>query len=293
MTSRDFPATSIAIVIAAAALMIVGCHHSVDSDLDKGNAALQANNPGDAERDFQDAAKTAPNDPRVHVALGNLYGSEQKSDQAQIEFMKAIDLDRGNAESHVALGNLYLGQQKLLLAEEQYRAAVALAPANVTYRIHLGDVLRQQNRAVESESELRTSIGLDPESAQAHMAMARLLQGLPNRGPEAEAEMASARALDPKLGGEGAPATSIAPASAPAGAATAATVASAETIKPLNKMWKLTKDSPVYQSPDATSSVVAQVKHRKYVHVVGFTHDYLQIQLRNGTVGFIPSTAAE
>jgi hypothetical protein len=49
----------------------------------------------------------------------------------------------------------------------------------------------------------------------------------------------------------------------------------------------------VYQSPDETSSVVGQVHKKKYVHVVGLAGNYLQIRLRNGTVGFVPESAAE
>jgi hypothetical protein len=49
----------------------------------------------------------------------------------------------------------------------------------------------------------------------------------------------------------------------------------------------------VYQSPDATSSTIGQVRRRKYVHVTGIAGDYLQIKLKNGTIGFIPESAAE
>jgi hypothetical protein len=55
----------------------------------------------------------------------------------------------------------------------------------------------------------------------------------------------------------------------------------------------LTKNSPVYQNPDETSSTIGHVRRKKYVHVTGITGDYLQIKLRNGAIGFIPVAAAE
>jgi len=149
-----------------------------------------------------------------------------------------------------------------------------------------------------------------------------LLNSLPNRADEAKAEFDEARALDPKLSapgesaeaspaGGGVPslATEVTPA-APAAAETAASGAASGTapaagasiasaggvqakIKPLNKLFLLTKNSPVYQGPDQTSAVVAQVRSKKYVHVTGIAGDYLQIRLKNGTIGFIPVAAAE
>ena len=64
-------------------------------------------------------------------------------------------------------------------------------------------------------------------------------------------------------------------------------------LKPLNRKFKLTHDSAVYQAADSSTSVVGQVHHGHFVHVTGIQGNWLQITLRNGTVGFIPVTAAE
>jgi hypothetical protein len=39
--------------------------------------------------------------------------------------------------------------------------------------------------------------------------------------------------------------------------------------------------------------VVAHVKRRTYVDVIGITGDWLQIKLPSGKIGFIPTHAAE
>jgi tetratricopeptide (TPR) repeat protein len=287
---------TLAVAAGAIAIVMGGCRGpSVDSLLQSGDAALQATKLADAEKDYNEAARQAPKDPRVHVALGNLYVFEHKPDQAQLEFMKVIELDPANPAAHVALGNLYLDQQQPSLAEEQYRAACALAPANAGYRLELAEVLRRQSKLPQAEAEIRTAIGLEPESAQAHLALANLLKSESGREAEAAAEMDRVRALDPKLAEQaGAP-----PAAAPAAAASteaAAPPAAAPAplkIKQVNKLFLLTKNSPVYENPDPTSRQVAKVVRRKYVHVIGIAGNYLQIKLRNGTIGFIPITAAE
>jgi hypothetical protein len=157
---------------------------------------------------------------------------------------------------------------------------------------------------------LRTAVGLDPKNAHAHLALAKVISGEPERQAEAEAEFAQVRTLDPTLmpPAPGAPAPeagagSVTPPSGPGApppseAATAPPPAAAAggpmpKIRDLNRKFMLTHDSAVYETPQETSTVVAQVHRRKFVHVTGITGNWFRIEMKNGTVGFIPLTAAE
>jgi tetratricopeptide (TPR) repeat protein len=295
---RTNPARTWAIAAAGAMMLIgTGCHHkTVDDDLAAGDAAMQSTKLSDAETDYQEAAKIAPNDPRVHIALGNLYVFEHKPSDAQIEFMKVLEIDPKNAATHVALGNLYNDQNERGLAENQYRAAVALEPDRADYHLDLGEILRLEGKTAAAEDQIRTAIGLSPKDAKAHLALANLLATEPGRATEANAEFDEVRALDAKL--MPAPAATTAATAPPEGSDTTtasvpAASGAAPQIKPLNKLFLLTKNSPVYQNPDETSSTIGQVRRKKYVHVTGIAGDYLQIRLKNGTTGFIPVSAAE
>ncbi len=285
-----------AMIVAAAMVVIgAGCHHKTADDfLAEGDTDMQTTKLGDAEKAYQEAEKLAPNDPRVHIALGNLYIFEHKPGAAQIEFMKVLETDPKNAATHLALGNLYNDQNQRGLAENQYRAAVALEPDRSNYHLDLGEVLRQEGKIVEAEDQIRTAIGLSPKDARTHLALANLLATEPARAAEASAEFDEVRALDARL--MPAPAATTAVSAAPAGAATTTASApktAAPKVKPLNKLFLLTKNSPVYQNPDDTSSTIGQVYSRKYVHVTGITGNYLQVKLKNGTIGFIPVASAE
>ena len=282
------------LVAAAVALIAIpvagGCHRkSVDDYLQAGDTALQANNVGEAEQQYSEAAKIAPDDPRVHLALGNLYVSEHKPQPAQTEYMRVIELDPRNPGAHVALGNLYRDQQAMRQAEEQYRAAIVLDPSRAGDYLLLGDALNREGKPADAEAQIRTAIGLDPKNAQAHLALANLLHGQPGRQAEADAELATVRILDPKL------VEATAPETAPAEGADASAppAAGPAKVKAINKVFLLTKNASVYQNPDPSSAVVGQVRKSKYVHVTGIAGNYLQIKLKNGTVGFIPETAAE
>lgn len=280
------------VVVGAMILIGAGCHHKAAEDyLAEGDTDMQATRLAEAEKAYQEAVKLAPNDPRTHIALGNLYIFEHKQRDAQIEFMKVLEIDPKNAATHVALGNLYSDQNQRGLAENQYRAAVALEPDRANYHLDLGGVLRAEGKTAAAEDQIRTAIGLSPKDAKAHLALANLLATEPGRTTEANAEFDEVRALDARL--IPAPAATPAAAEAPAGASTATASGGAPQIKPLNKLFLLTKNSPVYQNPDQTSSTIGHVRRKKYVHVTGITGDYLQIKLRNGTIGFIPVAAAE
>jgi len=294
--NRSIPARIWALIAAGTMiLMAAGCHHkTVDDYLAEGDSAMQATKLSEAETDYQEAARIAPNDPRVHIALGNLYNFEHKPGDAQIEFMKVLEIDPRNAATHIALGNLYSDQNQHGLAENQLRAAVALEGDRDSYHLDLGEVLRQEGKTAEAEDQIRTAIGLSPKNAKAHLALANLLATEPERASEANAEFSEVRALDAKLmPAPVATTAATAPAEAPPTTVASVPGGAAPEIKPLNKLFLLTRNSPVYQNPDVASSTIGEVRRRKYVHVTGIAGDYLQIKLKNGMIGFIPVAAAE
>jgi tetratricopeptide (TPR) repeat protein len=283
--------------------LAAGCHRESVSDyLRAGDAAMQNTQLPLAEQNYQAAAKAAPDDPRVHVALGNFYDFEQKPALAQSEFTRVLELQPDNAAAHSALGGLYESEEQLGPAEEQYRAAVALKPADPAYRLQLGALLAKVNKPGWAEMELRTAIGLQPKNAQAHLALANLLNATPKGKTEADAEYAEVRALDPHLLAAPPP-TAIepatpAPTAAPSTEVTVAPPPPAPAVKKpkfraLNRKFRLTRNSTVYQTPNSSGGVVGQVHRGNFVHVTGMEGEWFQITLHNGTVGFIPITAAE
>jgi tetratricopeptide (TPR) repeat protein len=308
--SRRVAGVSAVVAAALVMLTLAGCgHKSVDDDLAAGDQAMQNTKLADAEKAYQDAAAVAPTDPRPHVALGNLYVFEQKPGAAETEYMKVLEFDPHNAPAHTALGSIYSAQSQLGLAEGQYRAAVALEPANVTYRINLGTLLQKAGKFGPGEAELRTATGLEPKNAHAHLALANLYAAETDRGADAAAEFALVKQIDPSLmpstagappptGGEGSPSAATSPAvsstpATPPEAAAPPPSAPPANVRAVNRKFLLTHDSPVYETPSDAAVSVAQVHRGKFVHVTGITGSWFRIQMRNGTVGFIPVSAAE
>jgi tetratricopeptide (TPR) repeat protein len=306
------------VLIAIPVLMMLGCSHKTAQDYIKaGDQAMHENQVGSAQEDYEAAVKLAPKSARAHLKLGDFYMFEHNYPAAEIQYTKVAELEPWNAQSHAALARLYSARAQWSLAENQMRAAVVLQPASTDYRMKLADILNRRNQVGQAEIELRTAVGLAPGDAHLHLALANFLATLPNQRASADEEFARVKQLDPSLlppagaseSAAGAPEPASGPSGTPGGVAPAATppaapsvaavapapapATSAKPIKPLNRKFRLTHSSPVYQSPDSGSAVLAQVHRRRYVHVTGMTGDWLQITLRNGKVGFIPVSAAE
>ena len=160
----------------------------------------------------------------------------------------------------------------------------------------------------------RRGAGINPNKLEMErrvgpLNLAKLISGEPDRQTEAEAEFAQVRTLDPTLmpaaPAAPAPEAAASPAAPPSGATAppaettsappppAASAAPLAKIRDLDRKFMLTHDSPVYQAPQDTANVIAQVHRRKFVHVTGITGNWFRIEMKNGTVGFIPLTAAE
>jgi tetratricopeptide (TPR) repeat protein len=311
------PLAAVWLLLLGSTILILGCSHkSAREYIKAGDQALHDNQVGSAQEDYEAAVKLAPDSARAHMKLGDFYMFEHNYPAAETQYTKVAMLQPLNAQCHAQLATLYSSRSQWSLAENQMRAAVVLDPVSSDYRTKLANVLNQRNQVGQAEIELRTAVGLSPGDAKMHLALANFLATLPNQRSAADEEFARVRQLDPSLlppGQASAEPAAMAPGAAPGTALNPGTMAPppgpavasappasapamappARPMKLLNKRFRLTRNSPVYQNPDAASAVLAQVHRRRYVHVTGITGDWLQVTLRNGTVGFIPVSAAE
>ena len=77
----------------------------------------------EAIREFETAAKLAPEQPDVHFGLGYLYWKQHDYDHATAEFQQEIQLGGSVAKSEAYLGDIALMEQK----EDQARALLKQA----------------------------------------------------------------------------------------------------------------------------------------------------------------------
>ncbi len=116
----------------------------------------------DALRRLQDLIAVVPDDPTLHVLIGNLQAFEGLDDQANVHFRRAIQLRPTYAGAHVNLGNLLYLNNEFQAAMTEYEKAEAADPklatafynhsvaAGETYKFDLQKQMIAKTRDVDS-----------------------------------------------------------------------------------------------------------------------------------------------
>ena len=195
----------------------------------QGLAAREANRLDDAARDFESAAKLAPNIPEIHLNLGlvhhrradyqsaidsleqalrlkpaltgvrDLLGFDYlmtgAPDAARANLDKALAENPKNVDSHMWLGLVEIERAEYRAAAEHLEIARQARPKDADILFYLG---RAYDRlAAQARNDL---LATAPDSARAHMAAAEFA-AFNGRPKEAIAEYEQATAADPKLPG--------------------------------------------------------------------------------------------
>jgi tetratricopeptide (TPR) repeat protein len=82
----------------------------------------------EALRRLQELVAVTPDNPMLHLLLGNLQAFEGSDEQAAVHYRRAIELRRGYAGAHVNLGNLHFLDNEFQAAMTEYERAQAADP---------------------------------------------------------------------------------------------------------------------------------------------------------------------
>jgi hypothetical protein len=64
-------------------------------------------------------------------------------------------------------------------------------------------------------------------------------------------------------------------------------------VEPTHAMLKLKKDAWAYAGPETSSRTIERVRAGKFLDVTGSTHHYVQVKLKNGSIGYVPLSAVD
>jgi type IV pilus assembly protein PilF len=121
--------------LAACALAFIACGTSpwsqeqADSHVNIGAAYLGSGRSNDALKEFLEAEKLSPQDPKVHYYMGISYVEKGLKDTAVDEFKKAISLKPDYSEAHNFLGVIYRDRKQWDMAIDEFKNALS----NVVY----------------------------------------------------------------------------------------------------------------------------------------------------------------
>ena len=98
---------------------------------------------------------------------GNKAWSEQKMEQAEKDFRKAIELDPDSAQAHAVLAGLLQTMNRGTEAIDEYQTAITLDPENPRLYVALSISYLHQQRYGMAQAVANEALRLDPEMANA------------------------------------------------------------------------------------------------------------------------------
>ena len=151
-----------------------------------GEAALAAENPTQAEAEFQKAIEANPNSVEGLTELADLKRSQSKFDEAVVYYARAEQINPQNYEAAYGLGASYTYKQDYASAITWMRKAVVSAPDSGAGHFGLGNALYQNGEFEAAIPELQTALRLEPRMKQAYFLLGRTYSRL-GRDEEAKA----------------------------------------------------------------------------------------------------------
>ena len=146
-----------ALVLAAVAPLLFGfkLFESRNSEVEQGNAALQAGKPEDALAHYDKAAGKLPADPGLHLDRGAALYALSRFAEAQQEFLRATEAQDESlkAAAFRNLGNALSKQDKPKEAVEAYKRALALRPDDKAAKWNLEIALKKQKEEEEKKKK--------------------------------------------------------------------------------------------------------------------------------------------
>ncbi len=117
--------------LTACAFTIIACGTSpwnqeqADAHVNVGAAYLSSGRSNDALKEFLEAEKLSPRDPKVHYYMGISYLEKGLRDKAADEFSKAVSLQPDYSEAYNFLGVIYRDQKQWDRAIDEFKNALS------------------------------------------------------------------------------------------------------------------------------------------------------------------------
>lgn len=129
---------------------------------------------------YRRVAKTNPNFPGIHFALGETYWRMAKSDEAMQELKLALREDPSDALANYYVADLLVKEQRISEAIEHLRTSVKGNPKLMEAHFLLGKTLLAQGDAQESLKHLQAAASLDPLHKPSHYQLSQAYARLNN-----------------------------------------------------------------------------------------------------------------
>jgi len=158
---------------------------------------LQQNFPDDADvlylsakqhmKAFNDATfsmfQRVPSSYRVHELSAELFEIQNRFDEAEAEYRKAIELNPAAPDLHFRLGRAILleshSPEALHQATAEFQAEIKLNPEDASCQFQLGQIAQVETKTSEAKAYFEQALKLSPDFVQALLALGKLEKDSP------------------------------------------------------------------------------------------------------------------
>lgn len=148
--------------------------------------------PEEAIEELKTALAKSPAGPNLHFAIGYIYWTQQKDEDAEREFRLELARDPGNAQAWAWLADVLIRKNDFQEAKPLLDKALSLDPAVRIAYLDRGIVFAQDNRYDRAVAAFKAAIRLDNSKTDAHVRLARVYRDA-GKPEAAAAELAIVR----------------------------------------------------------------------------------------------------
>lgn len=152
------------------------------------------NRPEEAILELKAVVAKSPAEPNVHFAIGYVYWSQQKDDEAEREFRLELDHDAGNAQAWAWLADVLIRRNDFRKAKPLLDKALSIDRSVRIAHLDLGILYAQDQQFDRAIAEFQEAIRLDGSKTDAHFRLAQVYKEA-GKPAESAAELAIVRQL--------------------------------------------------------------------------------------------------
>ena len=188
-----FTAAPVALLAIALATPLGGCSFDLGawgSDKEKPQQQVE-------QRPTDNISARSTTDAQGYTTRGQVLAKSGKTEEALVEFDRALALDPYNAPALYGRGLIYQGEKQHEQAIADFTAASGLTPQRAEPLVARASSYLALDKAKEAASDLDEAVQADPNSAQAWSARGIIYERLGDKA-KASASYGRALALSPK-----------------------------------------------------------------------------------------------
>ena len=124
---------------------------------------------------WSDTVRVSPLSSLAHHNLGRVFFEQGRTDEAMVEYQKALAISPDDAKAHYNLGVLLVEKGRVDEGVAEYQKALAISPNLVEVYNNLGFIFLEKGHLDEAMAQYRKASEINPNVAEVHNGLGAVL----------------------------------------------------------------------------------------------------------------------